>query len=284
MKAEVDEYLIPQELQLKVNLLLAKVQDLLNWIVQHRGELIVQGFFVDPDVNAVHNSQQMMNRLQDVMVKAAANVSGYHKELELASKQINKALLFGQGTRTVHFGVRGDVAIDYGGGYGKAIQSKSCFAARYQDVDEHIKKAALQLTGEKLAAETPGAFDRRILDVSILNPENTWPLTQPGVPTPENVRARVHKYVTEYAVDKKGYNKFHELHPGLTNYVDLANKRSRASNVNFVAVDFVVKIRWNPPKTMLVNGGQAPVREIVTRTTNPLATMGASQTLLIGCK
>jgi hypothetical protein len=71
--------------------------------------------------------------------------------------------------RSIHFGVRGDLAVDYGGGYGKAIQSKSCFSSNYSDVDEHIKRAALQLTGERVQAETPTAFDRRVVDISIKN-------------------------------------------------------------------------------------------------------------------
>lgn len=263
----------------KVTSVVGTLQDLFDWVVHHKNELTVESFFVQSLQNprTIHNSQQMLNRLKDVMTKVAGNINGYHKELELASRQIQKAEIAANSNtkRAVHFGSRGDVAIDYGLGYGKAIQSKSCFASGYTDVDNHIKKAALQLTGEKVQAETPGAFDRRVVDISIRNSQNRWPKTDADF-SPlkiENVVDRVHNCVATYVKGTRGYNKWGELTSNVGISVGTGSKgaHSRTLYANTLggtsmAIDFVVKIRWAHARQMLVNGSLKAVTQITTRT------------------
>jgi hypothetical protein len=82
-----------------------------------------------------------------------------------------------------------------------------------------------------------------------------------------DVCTRVHKYVTEYAQLKKRYNKWNELTYSFTNqkgggkgtavvFQDTNTKQF------FMGIDFVTKIRWDPPKQFA--SGQK--RLIVTRT------------------
>jgi hypothetical protein len=217
------------------------LQDFHDWIVKHQNDL-----YFRPDPVTTINSNQMLDRLKDVLTKSAATISGYHKELELASKHIGKV-------RTIHFGNRGDVAIDYETpGYGKAIQAKSCFSSNYADVDEHIKKAALQLTGEKVKEETPGSNDRRIVDISIRNADNTWPRTDKQTPSMENILERIKKYVTEYTAGKKGYN-FDLLQKNDTRDAFSLSSRTLRAISRTGEVDFIVKIRWDTPRWVWID-------------------------------
>jgi hypothetical protein len=271
-----------QDLKAKVTSTAVTLQDLYNWILAHQDELFYQSLWVQPDPIAIHNSSQMLNRLRDVLTKIAANISGYHKELDLAARQIVKARLDSTNKRLVHFGSRGDVAIDYGFGYGKALQSKSCFAAGYADVDKHIQKAAVQLTGDLMAAETPGGADRRIVDISIKNSANRWPKTDADNSplTIDNVVTRIHGNVATYVASKRGYNKWAELTPNVGSsgtQTGPGKYRTRAHHMKYVvptgpatfmSIDFVVKIRWDHARMMTVPGNPTPVpvRFVATRT------------------
>jgi hypothetical protein len=281
IRVVIDEDDLPADTRASAKLAARCLQDLFTWAVEHKQELEFQGFFVQAlqDQVAMSNARQMLARLQSVLLKAAANVSGYQKELELASKYLNKtqhaSLVQAPEKRSIHFGARGDLAVDYGGGFGKAIQSKSCFSAAYADVDAHIKKAALQLTGEKVQAETPAAGDRRVLDISIRNGGNTWPATNAFItPAVNDVATRVHKYVTEYTANLKGYNKWGELTYGLTNQKSGGKGtavvyQNMTTGQNVMGIDFVTKIRWDPPRQF----ASGPKRLIVTRTHQVLNTM-----------
>lgn len=238
-EAELDD----PDLAAKVVFLAKAVKDLFEWIKEHKERLKAK--------NTEHNSDQMLRRLKDALTKSAATVSGYHKELQIAVKHIDK-------TRTIHFGSRGDVAIDYGPSYGKAVQAKSCFSSSYTDVDEHIKKAALQLTGEKLRAETPLRTDRRVIDVSIKNAKNRWPQTDADKSTVklEAILDRIKQNVKDYEAGKKGYNKFGELDKKIGDSVSLSPRTNLfISRPAPDAVDLVVKIRWDNARE--VNMGTA---------------------------
>ncbi|MFA5984045.1 MAG: hypothetical protein WC782_08520 [Methylococcaceae bacterium] len=249
----IDEQLInDKDLVEKLASVATALQDLFDWIVIHKEDLTIESFWSPEYQNplVIHNSNQMLTRLKDVLTKSAANINGYHKELFLADKHIRK-------NRKIHFGSRGDLAVDYDLGnnplaspYGKAIQSKSCYSAAYGDVDEHIKKAALQLTGEKLPAETPSNSDRRIVDISIKNSLNTWPKTTADKSplTLNDIVARITKYVTEYAQGKKGYNKWSELTPQLGQKNTLTQFGRINSRPGWGEIDLVVKIRWSHPR------------------------------------
>lgn len=266
-----------QGLRLKIESVLTTAQQLLTWIVDHHEELEYQGFFVPQfqDARAIQNSTAMLTRLKDVLTKVAGNINGYYKELEWASRQIKKTELTTGEKRRVHFGIRGDVAVDYGGGFGAAMQSKSCFASGYRDVDTHLQKAALQLTGEKVALETPGAQDRRIADISIRNPNNRWPKTDADFSplTLDNIVQRIHSQVHTYVQNKRGYNKWNELSNNLGTSVGTNSKgryisRTTVPTTTNVGIDFIVKIRWDQPRLVIVQGKPAPVsiRQVTTRT------------------
>jgi len=279
------------DLQLKIGSVTNSLQNLFDWIVAHQLELTVQSFFAPgfQDPRAVHNSTQMLIRLKDVLTRVAGNINGYHKELEWASRKISKPELGNGGVkRQVHFGSRGDVAIDYGGGFGIAMQSKSCFAAGYTDVDNHIKKAALQLTGEKVAAETPLAQDRRLVDISIKNPNNRWPKTDAdhSALTLDNIVQRIHNQVSTYVAGKRGYNKWNELGNNLGGNYGTGSKgnlisRTPAPFTGNVGIDFVVKIRWDQPRQVIVPGKMAPVNitQVTTRTEQDL--FGTTKTVCL---
>ena len=278
----IDTDEVPPALGYKLQTLANTTQEFFNWVVESRNDLVVQGFFVDPDTTAVHNAQQMLARLETVVTNATAVISGHHKELMLAAKHKNKQRIDNQGLRRIHFGVRGDLAVDYGGGYGKAVQSKSCFSDATDQVDEHIKVAALQLTGERLLAETPGAADRRIIDITIASAANTWPLTPTQVlgnitPSVTAMLDRIHTYVSTYVQNKRGYNKWHELDARITNQYSVNQAGRPISRVhmpnqngqNEMTTDFVTKIRWNHPKLVTHNTQTGTIRELVVRTAIP---------------
>lgn len=116
----------------------------------------------------------LLEKMEKVFTSAYSHVNGLAKEVDSAYGQMMK----GRGL----VGGIADVGSDtpYGG---KAIQHKFTAAKGYADVDAHIKKALLQLTGAK--GETPRNDDIRIADITIDEATNTWPYTQaqatPGI-------------------------------------------------------------------------------------------------------
>lgn len=203
-------------------------------------------------------TDEMKKRLETVGTQVAGVVSGHLNELRLAQVHIKKK-------REVVFGKRGDVAIDYREDYGKAIQSKSCFAVDAAAVDKHIRTAAVQLSGMKSKKETPTPTDRRAIDICIHNPQNDWP--GQASPTLLDVVTQVHKCLLGDNKKKAGYSKWNELEaapsvPGTSS----GGKGFHSRPTKAGDIDLVVKVRWSQPKSINVDGGQQNLVEIVTRT------------------
>ena len=265
--------LLPDDLKSSANFAAKSLEDFVVWMDN------IRKVFAGADVSKQHNVDQIVIRTKDVLTRIAGNIGGYHKELELAVRQIEKQKLEGIGSRRIHFGSRGDVAIDYGAGLwcGKAIQMKSCFSTSSTDVDNHIKKAALQLTGEKMLAETPFPLDRRIVDITIRNPDNPWPLPDGflGHPcTVKEVVKRIHKQVTGYVRGKRGYNKWSELTADVGTNVGRGQRGQPITRTHLampfgqvmMAIDFVVKIRWDHAREMVTDDGPRAKRVIYLAT------------------
>ncbi len=265
----------------KFRFLVKAVADLLDWYNDadlEEGAQLVLGLKSSFPWDSVRlaNAEKLKSRLKSVLTSAAGQVSGYHKELALATRQLAKSEFHGSGkTRQIHFGNRGDVAVDYGLGFGKAIQSKSSFAADKASIDEMIRVAANQLTGERSERETPLPKDRRVVDVTIKNSSNPWPETALlGPTTLEKVRSRIDHLVRDYKSHEarsrgKGYVGFFSLDNELETLVDPRISklpRSRISSHNRVGIDFVVKIRWDTPRAIRINDATKSVRQVTTRT------------------
>ena len=285
------EVLQNEKIQTQFTFLVKAIDDLYTCLKENKDELFVNSLFsaVLYDPHLANNAQAIIGRTESVLNNISGTVSGYHKELQLAFKQSRKAMLDGSTLRTVHFGARGDVAVDYGEGFGKAIQSKSSFADGNADINTMIKTAANQLTGERVAKETPNAKDRRIIDLSIMNPKNPWPRSNLFGNQPfslQEVESKVHELVSEYVKHNsvnpatntkqggKGYNKFGELTPNLGTAVGAGNSGNLTSKVTgtdpfgktAIGIDLVVKIRYNNGRPFLINGQAKLVSQITTRT------------------
>ena len=276
--ASIGEPIVKQKFQF-----LAKaVKDLLDWYLdadlEEPAQLLMGLYGRDRPVDQVRiqNAGTLKARLESALTSAAGQISGYHKELELASRQMKKKEFDGSGaTRRIHFGQRGDVAVDYGLGFGKAIQSKSSFSANKADIDEMIRVAANQLTGERSPAETPNTKDRRVVDVTIKNSTNPWPETALlGPTTLEKVRARIDHLVRDYKEHEarsrgKGYTGWLSLDYELDQWVDQkpgGKFRSRYTTLDRIGRDFVVKIRWDTPRAMSIRSVVHRVTQVTTRT------------------
>lgn len=281
IKAEIDtDRLEGLKEKAQVAFLVGAIQNLFDWIVLHKDELTFQSYFVHPDDVQVANSKVLLKRLGIVLNNVSGQVSGYHKELDLALKHSKKPTLSGQGTRTIHFGDRGDVAVDYGPFSGKAIQAKSSFSDKCADIDQMIKVAANQLTGERAAAETPNATDRRIIDLSIRSPDNPWPRTQMATnSTPltfKELTDKINSLVSTYRAHVPrtpghGYNRWNSLSPGLGTAVTRSQTGKLASRTttglfNAVATDFVTKVRFDHPRYVFDSGKLMLLTRFVART------------------
>jgi hypothetical protein len=280
IKAEIDtDRLEGIKEKAQVTFLVGAIQNLFDWIVEHKDELTFQSYFVNPDTVQVANSQVLLKRLGTVLNNVSGQVSGYHKELDLALKQSKKPVLGGKGTRTIHFGKRGDVAVDYDNLSGKAIQAKSSFSDTPGDIDQMIKVAANQLTGERSVEETPNFGDRRIIDLTIKSPDNPWPRTSQATMfsplTFKELTDRINKMVSTYRehIPKKpghGYDQWKSLSPKL----GAANTKrkdgyliSRTTGLfGIVAIDFVTKVRFDHPRYLDVSGKLHKMDRFVART------------------
>lgn len=138
----------------------------------------------------------LLQKVEKVFSSTLSHVHGLSKEADSALQHASKA------NRHLIPGV-GDIGVwaPYGG---KAIQQKFTSTERYADVDKHLKKALLQLTGAK--GEVPRDDHNRVAEIAIDRRDNSWPYTQAQAFAPAlntflgNVRNRVHtQFVAMYA-------------------------------------------------------------------------------------
>lgn len=116
--------------------------------------------------------EQMLQNIEDWMRRIVGAVEGHGAEFELyyTHRFLKKRqVVRGQGIADVAIGTNGD-------SFAKAIQSKSTVQKGHSAIDDYIKAAFIQLTGEK--GETPRAIDRPVIQITIWDDANPWPWTQ----------------------------------------------------------------------------------------------------------
>jgi hypothetical protein len=178
-------------------------------------------FGYDRDDELGDSLRLLLEKMEKVFTSSFSHVHGLAKEVDSAFGQMQKG-------RALIGGIA-DVGSETGYG-GKAIQHKFTSTKNYSDVDAHIKKALLQLTGAK--GETPRDGNVRVADVTIEDGANTWPFTQAQPFTVglnaflTEVRTRVS---TQYTNMVQGLN-----HPHATNFAQWLTGQALPASANDV--------------------------------------------------
>lgn len=205
-----------------------------------------------------------------ILTQAAGPLAGKESELRLYAKhRLDKF-------RTVIYqGKIADVAVDYGNGLGKAIQSKSSYQDDCATINNMIKDAANQLTGER--GETPRAGDRWVIDMAIRSPTNPWPFSQKATYGQKSLveyitqaKLAVHACVTAYAQNSTGLSPAAVGKMTDLTGVNVQKLSAKPANTRMVAVNpltgatanfqsLTVKIRYEIPYPL--NPATAPLNQ-----------------------
>jgi hypothetical protein len=232
----------------------------------------------------VSDGEVFIRKLEEWANKSFGVIRGYGRELLTAMKHTQKQRRVGFERADVTIeGTSGSFSID------KAVQLKSTISAVPGGVDEMLKKAYKQVTGNSRATESPLAGERKIIDIEIVG-NNPWPF--------DSVFSRASSLLTLGALVKKGQARILEklggvnlaTHPQLDDILDTDKKLAitfgkflhtpstpfgqsrttkvyRASDRTFIDI-ITIKIRYVTPYSVnaVTESGYAfevPIRKLV---------------------
>jgi hypothetical protein len=182
------------------------------------------------------------------MQQANEGIFGNLREFEVVSRELEQSHSTQLGATAA--GVGGDYSVfeNQGGVFpadrraGKTVQSKYVSSATFGVVTDNLKEAADQLAGTH--GETPPADHQRVVELTIGNPDNYWPLA--------NLAARANTTAAQFKA------KAQEVLSGNTAPL-WAQKRKNADRV---------ELRWDPdvfgPNGVALGGGVAAASQVAS--------------------
>jgi hypothetical protein len=224
-------------------------------------------FLADRPQQLDAGDREMLTMIEKWARKIAGAVEGHGAEFDLYYKH--------RIVKRRHIGPRGriaDVVVGRDGdAFAKAVQSKSTVQAGHGAIDNYLRNALTQLTGEN--GEQPRAGDRPMILITIWDPDNPWPATQAPAQLPtvsvleQNIISRLEDVIGSHLREKAMSGGFgqqvNHAQGFLASFPDVSGVQLQATNGGML----------RPRATPELYAGPHKVKTLVVKLKWPLARM-----------